>query len=506
MKKKDKENCPCGCGEPFAQSCGRLAKVVSIEQFRFRRAGQQLRRKLGTFADQPFLAREVTRAQKIYLDKINNEMIDHYDEFILERCFEWLIFDYILMTGETIIETFQKSPDLTGQEQQLLREWSQSRISLYEVENISSKKGLTLHDLIGGTRMTVFDLNAAQELDQGMILLMRVLKVGDEYEFSTSGLALPATCKDLLLERIKKDLELYCAKRNIPVPEGVNAYLKDNACLLNSWVIEMNLNYPVPFATDEESDRGIADSESGSFSSEIAREITNVLLDEYYDHWVDCPISALNGLTPRQACRSSEGRKFLKEMLHELEQVEIERESNGEPSYDFRKVWQKLGLAKEETNKCGTSLCLVKNDSDMVNWRQNPGDYQWPYPSYAQVALQVLEDLTMRGCNRNQLNSALRLWHDFCWTERPAIRKSNVWVATIIYAMARLELDHKLKQQELAERYGIAPSTISSNFRKLCLTLELLDFDHRYSTHKPAIPDLNVDYSLLARIWRNLKI
>ncbi|HAU31911.1 MAG: SEC-C motif domain protein [Desulfotomaculum sp. 46_296] len=499
MKKKDKETCPCGCG--------RLAKVVSIEQFGFRRTGQQLRRKLGTFADQPFLAREVTRAQKIYLDKINNEMIDRFDEFILERCFEWLIFDYILMTGETIIEMFQRNPDLTRQEQQLLREWAQSRISLYEVESISSKNCLTLHDLIGRKRMTVYDLNAAQELDRGMVLLMRVLKVGDEYEFSTSGLALPAACKDLLLERIKNDLELYCSKKNIPVlDEGINTYLKDNACLLNSWVIEMNLNYPASFTIDEESDKGIQEPEKESFSSEIAREITNVLFDEYYDRWINCPISALNGLTPKQACRSSEGRKFLKEMLHELEQVEIERECNGEPSYDFRKVWQKLGLAREKPNKCGATLYLVKNESDTVNLYHNPGNYQWPYPNYAQVALKVLEDLTTRGCSRNQLNSALRLWHDFCWTERPAIRKSNVWVATIIYAMARLELDRKVNRQKLAERYGIAPSTISSNFRKLCLTLELPDFDNHYSTHKPAIPDLNVDYSLLARIWKNIKI
>ncbi|MFA5385228.1 MAG: hypothetical protein WC364_11300 [Eubacteriales bacterium] len=505
MKKKDRETCPCGCGKP-SLCCGRLTKVVSMEQFGFKKAGRELRRKLGSFADQPFLSREVTRAQKNYLDKINNEIIDHYDEFTMERCFEWLIFDYILMTGETIIEMFQRGPDLTGQEQQLLREWSQSRISLYEVANISSKKVLTLDDLIGGTQITVNDPDAAQELDQGMILLIRVLKIGNEYEFSTSGLVLPAACKDLFLKKIKNDLELYCSKKNITVSEGTNTYLRDNACLLNSWVIGMNFNYPASITIDEESDKGLPEPEKESFSSEIAREITNFLLDDYYDRWVNCPISALNGLTPRQACRSSEGRRFLKEVLHELEQVEIERERNGEPSYDFRKVWQKLGLSREKTDQCGTRLYLVKNESDTVNWSQNPGDYQWPYPSYAQVALQVLEDLTTRGCGRNQLNSALRLWHDFCWTERPAIRKSNVWVATIIYAMARFGLDHKVNQQELAERYGIAPSTISSNFRRLCLALELPDYDHRYSTHQPAIPDLNVDYSLLARIWKNIRI
>jgi hypothetical protein len=332
---------------------------------------------------------------------------------------------------------------------------------------------------------------------------MRLLKVGVEYECSTSGLALPAVCKDLLLEKIHHDLESYFLKRNIPVTEGINAYLKDNACLLNSWVIEMNLEHTASLTIDEESGGSVPEPESGSFSSEIASEITNALIDEYYDRWVNCPISALNGLTPKQACRNSEGRKFLKEMLHELEQVEIERKRNGEPFYDFRKVWQKLGLSREKTNKYGTTLYLVNNEYGTDNWSRQD-EYQRPYPSYAQVALQVLEDLTTQGYNRIQLNSALRLWHDFFWTERPAIRKSNVWVATIIYTMARLELNRKVNQHELAERYGIAPSTISSNFRKLCLTLELLDFDHRYPIHKTAIPDFNVHYSMFVRMWKNL--
>lgn len=495
--KRDK--CACGSSKPYEKCCGMPAKVVSLAQFRWQRVGQQLRRKLGEFADQPFLAREAARAQQLYMEKIDPELIDQYDEFIMERCFEWFIFDYRLSTGETVIELFQKSPDLSGQEKELLKGWASARISLYEVLDIPPREGLALQDLIRLTGVTVYDLNAAQELYPGMVLLMRVLKVGEAYEFSTSGLALPAPCRDVLLERVQGDLKTYCRERGTSIREGVNSYLKIRAYLLNAWVIEMGLSYILPdMISNDSEDYTPVKPDYDPVPDQIARELTNVFLDDYYDRWLDHPLSVLNGLTPRQACRSTEGKERLKEMLRELEQVEIEREYNSEPAYDFQKVWRELGLARGRIGKGGATLSLVKNEV--------PDDYQWPFPGCLQVARQVMEDLKLKGCSHQQLGSALRLWHDYCWLGRPSFRKSAVWVASVIYTMARLELDRKVNQHDLAARYGVASSSISLNFRNLCRTLGLVAFDHRYSTHRPVFPGPNRDYPLLDRIWKKLKL
>jgi hypothetical protein len=475
------------------------AKVVSLAQFRWQQIGQQLRRKLGEFADQPFFAREAARAQQLYMEKLDPELIDQYDEFIMERCFEWFIFDYKLSTGETVIELFQKNPDLSGQEKELLKGWSSARISLYEVLDIPPREGLVLQDLICHTGMTVYDLNAAQELYTGMVLFMRVLKVGETYEFSTSGLAIPASCREALLERIRDDLKTYCRERGISIREGVNSYLKSRACLLNTWVIEMGLSYILPdMVSNNRKDCTPVKLDGDLVSDQITHKITNDFLDDYYDCWLDHPQSVFNGLTPRQACRSIEGKERLKEMLRELEQTEIEREHNGEPAYDFQKVWRKLGLTSGRINKREATLSLVKNEV--------PDDYQWPFPGCLMVARQVQEDLKLRGYNRQQKGSALRLWHDYCWLERPSFRKSAVWVATVIYAMARLELDRKVNQHDLAARYGVAPSSISLNFRNLCRTLGLVAFDRQYSTHRPVFPGPDGDYPLLDRIWKKLKL
>ena len=393
------------------------SKVVSLIQFKWRRTGQLLRSKLGDFADQPFFTQEAGRARQAYLQDMDPSLVSEYDEFVTERFFEWFIFDYELSTGKTVIELFAEGPDLSAEEQELLENWRKARLTLYEVKEILPGKGVILEDLLGRRQVTVHDTRIIQEAQRGMILLMRVLKVGDRHEFSTSGLSLPAFCKEVLLARTGEAWGEYCRKRKLSLKEGLDAFLKENACLLNAWVIELGINYLFPrLVTDQNKD-----------VQEIAREIVNTFLEEYSGKHPEHPRSA----------------------------------------------------------------------------RQ---DYSWPNPECAQVARQVSEDLKGCGYNRRQINAAVRLWSDYCLLARPSIRKAAGWVASVVYTMARLEFDKKVNQLALAEKYGVAVSTISANFRSFCRTLELVAFDRRYSTRRPVLSGLDENYPLLARILKDLKL
>lgn len=393
------------------------SKVVSLIQFKWRRTGQLLRRKLGEFADQPFFAQEASRARQAYVQGIDPSLVDEYDEFVTERFFEWFIFDYQLSTGRTVIELFAESTDLSTEERELIAQWAKARLTLYEVMEILPGKGVVLQDLLGRQKVTVHDTSIVQEIYPEMILLMRVLKVGDRFEFSTSGLALPAFCKDVLMARIDEDRQAFCRKRKLSAKEGLDLFLKENACLLNAWVIELGINYLFPrLVHDQKGD-----------VQEIAREIANAFFEEY----------------------------------------------------------------------CG------KNPEHPRSARQ---DYPWPSPGCAQVADGVAEDLKGRGYNRRQIDAAMRLWYDYCRLAHPSFRKAAVWVASVIYAMARLEFDKGVNQHVLAEKYGVAASTISANFRSLCRTLELVAFDGRYSTRRPVLSGLYENYPLLARILKDLKL
>ena len=98
------KTCPCGSGKPYLECCGSDGKCVSLDQQRWRRAGKELRRKLGEYADQPSLCWDASKAQEMYLGCMDEKLMLKDDDFTMERCFEWFIFDFSTHKGTTIAE------------------------------------------------------------------------------------------------------------------------------------------------------------------------------------------------------------------------------------------------------------------------------------------------------------------------------------------------------------------------------------------------------------------
>ncbi len=67
-------------------------------------------------------------------------------------------------------------------------------------------------------------------------------------------------------------------------------------------------------------------------------------LDEYYAGWIDQPLPALKGRTPREATRTPEGRKELNLVLTELENIYKHAKTRGEPYFDLNKIRKELNL------------------------------------------------------------------------------------------------------------------------------------------------------------------
>ncbi|MBU4138703.1 MAG: SEC-C domain-containing protein [Euryarchaeota archaeon] len=67
-------------------------------------------------------------------------------------------------------------------------------------------------------------------------------------------------------------------------------------------------------------------------------------LEDHYRRWVDMPISFLEGMTPREASRTEEGKVKLKELLKVVENAEERRKREGELSYDVSKLRETLGV------------------------------------------------------------------------------------------------------------------------------------------------------------------
>jgi hypothetical protein len=76
----------------------------------------------------------------------------------------------------------------------------------------------------------------------------------------------------------------------------------------------------------------------------LEREIYAEYQNEYYRRWLDEPVPALGGRTPRNAARLKAVRPKLIRLLKELERSEARRRIEGRPSIDIAWMWRELGL------------------------------------------------------------------------------------------------------------------------------------------------------------------
>jgi hypothetical protein len=465
-----KKPCLCSKDKPNHDCCGR--KVFSLDQVRWRHAGQELRRSLGDFADQPAFAWEAARAQDLYLGCMDQHLIGYYDDFTMERCFEWFIFDYKLSNGKTVLETFkqEKMGELDDKTYELAKAWANSRISLYEVTSLLPGEGLVIKELLGRGSIRVRDLNAALEIQPGNILLMRVLKVGEEYEFSTNGLALPSECKEELLKKLHQDRQDYYASKGSRV-RGWRSYLKDRAHQINAFVLELSYSEerpqqqqkPEKFALEHIAVYSIQNWQDVLKKFDCSTDLT--LLREYYD-----PIGNF-----RQATAVLLGRQRGENPL---------RIVMGHLFLTTRYIV--LTCTVEGCMNVAKEMCLELFKDNIVDSRGNGAEQQrlspqWPEPGYAAVADQILDGLQSLGYGDKQQMGALQLWYDYCTKEQPVIRKTEVWVATVIYTFGRLEKNKAVRQQDLAGQYEVASSTISAKFKMICQALRLAVYDKRYT-------------------------
>jgi hypothetical protein len=77
------------------------------------------------------------------------------------------------------------------------------------------------------------------------------------------------------------------------------------------------------------------------------RELLEEILHQHYAAWVDEPVPALGGKTPRQAVRSRAERESVIDLLRLLENGEQRKARRGEPAYDVNIIRRELGLPEE---------------------------------------------------------------------------------------------------------------------------------------------------------------
>jgi hypothetical protein len=77
---------------------------------------------------------------------------------------------------------------------------------------------------------------------------------------------------------------------------------------------------------------------------EAAAEIVQAFYERHYRGWLDEPLPALDGRTPREAAGLKAARPKLIALLKDMENLSARERLDGRPAYDFGWMWGELGL------------------------------------------------------------------------------------------------------------------------------------------------------------------
>ncbi len=79
---------------------------------------------------------------------------------------------------------------------------------------------------------------------------------------------------------------------------------------------------------------------------EVEAELVRTYYYRHYRAWVDTPLPALRGQSPRAAARSKAARPRVVALLKEMESLSTRERLGGHPAYDFGWMWAELGLER----------------------------------------------------------------------------------------------------------------------------------------------------------------
>jgi SEC-C motif/Protein of unknown function (DUF2384) len=186
--------CPCGSGKKFKKCC--LGKEMASQ----RPPGtyhdyclemvDSLRSKILKFMKQARYDKFIDQAFKEYWQTLEPGLAPPkfgsvaYLEFL-----EWYIHDYpIPGLGQPVIHLyFQSTPGLPPKELQVLRDWQDAHISVFQVKEVEPGEGVVAEDIFSGEEFFLSDVSLSTQIKKWELITFRKIKVLEEWQLSAAG-------------------------------------------------------------------------------------------------------------------------------------------------------------------------------------------------------------------------------------------------------------------------------------------------------------------------------
>lgn len=99
-----------------------------------------------------------------------------------------------------------------------------------------------------------------------------------------------------------------------------------------------------------------------------------------------------------------------------------------------------------------------------------------------EVETMLTEQMRKKNVGLEVIGAAVQMWLEYriCLGRRPlVIRKPETWAAALDYTIRKVNFA-ELSQRDIADLYGVSPSTVRAYHNDLIQTLDLMPCDYRY--------------------------
>ena len=327
--------CPCGSGKKYKKCCLRKDE-----------ARAQPEPPPATVHDMD--RRLVDRMMRLAMTRFGDsclELIDDFDdEAVGQLLVVWAAF-HVDVEGKPIVDWFLEAEQasLSVTERRWLEAQRVSWLSVWEVVAVEPGTSITLEDLLTGEQRTVEETLASHSLLRRNAILARVVDFDDVSVLcGTHPTSLPPVSVAEVTRRVRGRLR---RKRAIPVDRLREE--KTGLYLIDRWeegVDELDDHRGIlPELHDSDDDEGpVAGEPFSAFESVEANQLMLTFKKQHYADWIDQPLPALQGRTPREAVSTKTGRERVELLLKDCEYHEA-RMPEGQ-RYDFSHLRVELGL------------------------------------------------------------------------------------------------------------------------------------------------------------------
>lgn len=209
--------CPCGSGKKYKKCCLPKDEVKQRRQPTYHdhclEVADSLRARILKFATKAGYNAHIEEAFDIFWRTLEQDLDppEEMDEAWHQSFLEWFVHDFPIPPDDLpVIKLYLASnPVLPAEEMQVLQDWQDAYISVYQVKEAKPGEGTLVEDIFSGEECFITDVSISRQTRKWELLTLRKIKVLDEWQASSVGSREPPLAKEEIHSLVMEAFKLF---------------------------------------------------------------------------------------------------------------------------------------------------------------------------------------------------------------------------------------------------------------------------------------------------------